>query len=302
MRIAKVVKVYPEAHAVDLVFVDNLSRAPLVQVMGGGSTNTGHVDMPEPTPAAKPGDITATKDRDLYAVVTTVAGIPFVLGFLTPQVSQVLFKRSNFRVTRHASDVYSTLEDSGAYTMAWPNGTYLKVGADNTLEDLTAKDFDKKWKVARNKTVAPKIHLVVKNTDGVQKALIDIDPATGTLTLTLAGDLVQTVTGNLTQTITGNATQAITGNLTQTVHGTASLAIDGAFTSSAASWTHTGNVTIAGNVTINGNETVTGSIAATSVSASTVTGTSDVVAGGKSGKTHTHGGVTTGSGTSGAPS
>jgi hypothetical protein len=59
-----------------------------------------------------------------------------------------------------------------------------------------------------------------------------------------------------------------------------------------------GGLTIIGPVTINGtlaqtgNQTVTG----------TLTATVDVVGGGKSLKTHTHTGVTTGSGTSGAPS
>lgn len=51
-------------------------------------------------------------------------------------------------------------------------------------------------------------------------------------------------------------------------------------------------VKITGNVEVTGDMTVSG----------TVTGTTDVVGGGKHLKTHTHGGVTTGSGTSGPPS
>lgn len=53
----------------------------------------------------------------------------------------------------------------------------------------------------------------------------------------------------------------------------------------------TGNVEVTGNLTVTGDATATG----------TITGTTDVVGGSKSLKTHTHGGVTVGTGTSGAP-
>jgi len=53
-----------------------------------------------------------------------------------------------------------------------------------------------------------------------------------------------------------------------------------------------GAVEITGDITHTGDQTTSG----------TITGTTDVVGGGKSLKTHTHGGVQTGSGTSGPPS
>lgn len=59
------------------------------------------------------------------------------------------------------------------------------------------------------------------------------------------------------------------------------------------------NVAItATTIKIAGNVEVTGDLSATG----TITGTTDVIGGGKHLKTHTHGGVTTGSGTSGPPS
>lgn len=178
-RVAKVVRVVPEAHACDLIYLDDLSRAPLVQVMAGVSTDTGCVDLPEPAAPTDPAaPHRATKDRDLYAVVFPVGGVPLVFGFLPPQVSQLMFRgRKNFRVNRHASDVYSTLEDDGSFTMAWPNGTFLKVSPNPAKEDLTGKDFDKRWKARRNTGVAPHVHLSVADGAGAEKAVIDIAPS-----------------------------------------------------------------------------------------------------------------------------
>jgi hypothetical protein len=178
-RVAKVVRVMPEAHACDLIYLDDLSRAPLVQIMAGVSTDTGHVDLPEPAaPSDEEAPHRATKDRDLYAVVMPVGGIPLVWGFLPPQVSQLLFRgRKNFRVSRHGSDVYSTLEDDGSFTFAWPNGTYMKVGAAPAKEDLTGKDFDAKWEIKRNRAVAPHVHLSVADGEGAETAVIDIAPS-----------------------------------------------------------------------------------------------------------------------------
>lgn len=64
-----------------------------------------------------------------------------------------------------------------------------------------------------------------------------------------------------------------------------------------------GGATIDANTTINGTLHVTGAITcdADVTASGTVTGTTDVVGGGKHLKTHTHGGVQTGSGTSGGP-
>lgn len=245
-RVAKVIRFVPEAHACDLVYLDDLSRAPLVQIMAGVSSDTGHVDLPDPTaPADANAPHRATGDRDVYAVVLPIGGTPLVWGFLPPQVSQLLFRgRPNFRVNRHASDVYETLEDDGSYTKAWPNGTYLKVGATTAKEDLTGKDFDGKWATKRNKTVAPHVHLVVADGSGATKATLDIDP-TGAAALTFSTSL----------DITAPAT---------TIHGPLHVTQD---------------------ITCD----------------QTVTATTDVVGGGKHLKTHTHSGVQTGSGNTGAP-
>ncbi len=232
------------------------------------------------------------KKRDVYAIVGTVGGIPIVMGFLKPQVSQVLFKdRPNLRLVDHASGVYSMLEADGTFTKAWPNGTYLKVGVDTDLEDLAGADFDAKWKREDNTDIAPNVRLVVKDDAGVQKALINISPE-GRATITLAENFELTVAGDATVAVTGSATVTVGEDLTASVSGDASLTIDGALTSSADSWAHTGPLDVDGTIHASGNVT----------SDATITAATDVVGGGKHLKTHTHGGVTTGLGTTGAPS
>lgn len=224
LLVGKVMKVHPEANAVDLVMTHNLSRIPMVQVMGG----VGAAYLPEPTAPAKDGDIRPTGRVDIYAIVGHVAGVPIVLGFLKPQVTQVLFKgRSNFRVDRHASDVYSTLEDDGSLTMAWPNGTYLKVSEDPELEDLEGRDFDAKWKLERNTARAPTVRLVVKDGGGVEKARLNIAPD-GSAQIDLEGNLVANVSGNIT--------------------------------SQAAQWSHTGDFSLDGNMTGTGNALFDGTV------------------------------------------
>lgn len=229
LAIAKVTKAHPEANAVDIVYVDSGAAVPLVQVMG-------HIDisdLPEPSPpddAAHP--LRVTKKRDVYAVVGSVDGIPLVMGFLKPQVHRNLFKdRPNFRVAEHPSGAYSTLDDTGAMTLSWPNGSYLKVGEDPANEDLSGKDFDAKWAAPdRNTDRAMHARFVLKS-GGAQKALIDVDPD-----------------GNLTLTLAGGATVQVAGN--------ASVAVTGSVTSSAAQWNHTGDLHVDGDVRATG--TVTG--------------------------------------------
>ena len=75
------------------------------------------------------------------------------------------------------------------------------------------------------------------------------------------------------------------GNLTATVAGQANLTASGKVVAQASEFDLTGNVVLAGNLTASG----------------TVTGTTDVVGGGKSLKTHVHSGVQAGASNTGQP-
>lgn len=230
LRSAKVVGVANQGRAVSLIYMDDGSQVPNVQVMSGAaSSKAGRSLLHKPTPPKTPGDPTKTNDQDVYALVgTLMGGIPIVLGFYFPQVSQMMFDRDNFLIDRHPSDVYHTIDDDGNVTVRHPSGTSIVISTDPEAEDLTGQDFDKKFAIARNADKAVHVRVKVMNA-GVQKADLHLDPD-GNLILDLAGDATVTVAGDLHATVAGDAEVAVTGDLT----------------SSADSWTHTGDVTVDG--------------------------------------------------------
>ena len=93
----------------------------------------------------------------------------------------------------------------------------------------------------------------------------------GSVELVTNQDLNATVGRHANINVTGNVVANVSGNLNATVGGN--------ITSSAASWNHTGNITVTG----------------------TVTASTDVVGGGKSLKSHVHAGVTPGGSVTGSP-
>lgn len=203
LRVAKVVRAHPGGHAVDLVFLDDGSRVPAVQVLStAASTNTGLNDLPQPTMSSEEYDARETGDRDIYAMVAFMRDMPIVLGFLFPQICQMLFADQNRRIMRHASDVYTTIDGEGNTELYHPSGTYLRISTDGAHEDLTGRDYDGKWAIAKNTDKAVHVRLVVANA-GVQKASIDIDPA-GNITESNVGNLSASVGGAVAVTAGGN--------------------------------------------------------------------------------------------------
>lgn len=204
LGLAKVTKIHPEAHAVDLVLLKDGSRVPMVQVLSqSASTNSGRHDLAEPTATGEDFDPTETKDRDIYAVCGFIGGLPVVLGFLFPQVCQMLFADLNRRVDRHASDVYTTIDAAGNMELYHPSGTYLRIASDSAHEDLTGKDFDGKFKIEKNTTAAVHVHLAVANA-GTPVASIDIDPS---------GNIVEQNNGNVTANIGGSVNATVGGSI-----------------------------------------------------------------------------------------
>lgn len=228
LRLAKVAAVHPEANAVDLIFLSGGGIVPLVQVMSpSASTNTGLADLAQPAVPASGDkyDLTDTGTRDIIAVVGFFMNQPVVLGFLFPQVCQMLFADLERRVARHASDVYTSIDKDGNTEYSHPSGSYSRFGVDPEHEDLTGKDFDAQWKITRNTDKAVHFQLTIKNA-GVQKASLNIDP-TGNVTLDHVGNLTGNTGGNADLTIAGDATAAVTGNLSATVGGTTDVTSGG---------------------------------------------------------------------------
>ena len=281
IAIGVVVATYPEGQSIDVLLPEDGSRLSNIQVMvPTGSSDTGMLDLPDVGAAADDTrwNITLPVERTLRAVLASYRGIPVCIGFLLPQVSEMTFQRKNFKVSRHASDVYSTINANGDMETYHPSGTYFRIGASPAHEDLTGLDYDQKWAIDENTESAAHAHLVVANAGSVV-ATVDIDPS-GNVTLQSVGNLNATVGGNIAAIVSGTATINSTGNMSFTAP----------------------QITLNGTTMINGNTTVNGVVTGSStITAPNLVGTTDVSFGGKSGVKHQHGNVQNGQGNTGTP-
>lgn len=210
IRLGRVVGVHPEDNSVDITMTDDGARLAGVQVLSPtAGTRSGLVDLP--VPAQPAGDdakwnITQITENDVIAAVAyfNAMRMPVVVGFLYPQINQMLFAEKGRKIERHESDVYSTLDSAGNAEWYHPSGTYIRVGVTPAHEDLTAKDFDKKWQINRNTDKAVHLQLTVKNA-GSQVASLNIDPS-GNITLNHVGNLSIHAGGTMQLESDGNMT------------------------------------------------------------------------------------------------
>ena len=177
IRLAKVVRSYPEGHSVDLVMYDDNSPVSNVQVLSGSaSSRSGFSGLVAPTapPDGEWGN-RDSGDEDMIAAVAYMRGEPIVLGFLRPQVNQMTFKDENRITYRFPSDVYVTCDGKGNTELYHPSGTYLRIGSGKDHEDLSGKDYDGAWAINRNTDSAVDVRLGVSNA-GTEVASLHFDP------------------------------------------------------------------------------------------------------------------------------
>jgi hypothetical protein len=311
LRLARVVDVHPEDHSVDLVMIEDGTRVAGVQVLTSSATgNTGVHDLPTPArPAgADKWEIASPTDRDMIAVVGSVGRSAIVVGFLFPQVSQMLFKDPNRRVMRHASDVYTSIDGQGNTEFFHPSGAYVRFGTSASHEDLSGADVDGKWAISKN--TGNQVHIHIEQAGG--KASVNIAPngaivvnSQSTLDFNITGNTTAVIGGNLSATVSGTTTVTSSGLAkviaptvtldTPTTNCTGNLNVTGTTTTGGLVSTGAaggGGATITGAVTVNGATTLNGNLATTG----TLTNNGKSV-----GSTHTHSGVQTGGGTTGTP-
>ena len=240
IRFGIVVAAHPEDHSVDVVMTDDYSRIAGIQVMspdGGKTCGTANLLVPVPRAGEDKWSLAKRGDDNTKAVIEFSGSMPIVMGFLFPQIGQMSFAEKNRKIERHSSDVYSTITAAGDYELAFPNGTFLRIGASPDHEDLTAKDVDKNWAIKKNTGAATHLRLVLGN-GGAVKADLHIDPTgnvTGTFqgacNLTFIGDAVVNAPNATVNTgvATINAGEKVE-LATPLVHCTAALTVDGLIT------------------------------------------------------------------------
>lgn len=294
LRFGIVVEAHPQDHSVDVIMTDDFSRMAGVQVLSyNGGPDVGTADLF--CPAVKSGDDKWSMARrtalDLKAAIIFGGSMPVVVGFLYPQIGQMTFPDANRRVQRHSSDVYSTVDSSGNMEVAFPNGTFFRVGTSPDHEDLTGKDFDKKWAIKKNTSAATHVRLVVGNA-GAVKADIHIAP-NGDLTGTFQGKGDITTVGDLTITaphVTVNASEAATINTkTATLNASTKVELSTPLVHCTTNLTVDGNALVKGSLTYQGGMSGSGGTGSTATIIGNVAITGgNVTADGIGLKTHHH--------------
>lgn len=275
-ELAKVVAIHPESNCVDVVVLRTGMPMAAVRVLSGMATGqTGRADLHAPD-CTQGFESLNTGERDIVAAISFYGEYPFVVGFLYPEAAQCLFKREDFKVDRHASDVYHTIDSAGNIELAHPGGAFVRIAETPAHEDLTGKDRDALWKIKRN--TSRRVHIHVEQAGG--KASVNIDPD-GNIDIIHAGNLTTNTGGALTVAVAGSTTitsgGSITMNAPSITMNAPQVTINGALAQGKGA--NGGGCSMQGPVAV----------------------TNDVVAGGKSLMGHVHSGVTPGGGNTGAP-
>ncbi|AGX87666.1 hypothetical protein [Candidatus Symbiobacter mobilis] len=244
--VGRVIDVHQHDNSLDVLLVYDGSRLTGVPVLSPMmTTSSGVADLHEPE--GNEWESEGSRTRDAFAVLARTAGGGYlVIGFLPPQVTEIAFDRRNFRVERHASDVYRTTDDAGNTEYAHPSGTFLRIAEQPEHEDLTGKDFDGLWKITRNKNRRVWLAATVANSAGVQ-ATLRISPD-GDVSLDHVGALTVRTAGKSTLHVDtgGNVSLSHSGNLGIDTAGNATWNVDGSMTINAPTVTINGVVSIHG--------------------------------------------------------
>jgi hypothetical protein len=177
LHFARVVAWNSESNSVDVVLMQDNRRFSGVQILSkSAGGDFGHYGLGIPTETGF--EAKTTRKRDVFCLVGFAGTNPVVMGFLFPQVTQMLFSKDadpryhEMEVDRHPSDVYKIVDGDGNFEVHHPSGAYIRIAEDPSFEVLDAKDYLERWKIEKN--TEKRVHIHVEQADG--KAWIDIDP------------------------------------------------------------------------------------------------------------------------------
>lgn len=252
LRRGIVVATHPQDYSVDLVMSDNGARLVGVQVLTPtGSTRTGSVDLPHVPPRKNKWDITEETDQEMIALVGTVNRCPVVVGFLYPQINQMLSNDPNMKINRHQSDVSWMVDGEGNIQLDHPGGAYIRIGETPDQIDTTGKNADANSKADRN--TGRKVNVRIGLADNMVE--ITLTPQ-GDMTVKLKQNFEMDADGHMRMTTKKTFDIEADGNVTINTKADASVISEGKMTVTAG-----GDITATsgGNVSVSakGNGTVT---------------------------------------------
>jgi hypothetical protein len=260
LSIGIVVRSHPGDHSYDLLMSDGRRLIGVQKLTHDASTRSGTFDMPNAPEKTDPWDVQQETGQELKAVISYIAGgHPIIVGFLTPQISQMTFDDPLLRVQRHQSDVMSMIDGDGNIQLSHPSGTYLRIGVTPEAVDLTGKNTDANLAIDRN-TDKP-VHVHIGLAGGV--ASLDIAPNGAVSIATQSTASISAVAGVTIETL-GPAVlsaMAVAINSPETVV-SGSLHIGGAL-SYAGGMTGSGDAGGGATAVLSGNVQVAGDINAT---------------------------------------
>lgn len=205
-EIVRVVVAHPEANSVDVVVMRTGAKVCGVQVLAataGSAHGVSGIPQPAEQSATDPFSAPIDPQHVIFGLMLLV-GVPLLLFYLPPQVSQLLFSDKNRFIWRHPSDVYFTATDNGDFEVAHPSGMYFRVGVNPDHEDLTGRDYDAQWAIKNNTGTTPTVRLSV-GPAGSPDTVITIAPG-GVVTVACKGNLAATVGGTAAISSTGAMT------------------------------------------------------------------------------------------------
>lgn len=167
MKRGIVVATHPGDHSVDVVLSDGRRLAGVQVLTPNGSARSGTFDMPampEREGDAK-WDVSQPHGQDQIALVEFVGEAPVVVGFLYPQVSQMTFDDPKLRVSRHQSDVMTSIDGDGNIQLDHPSGTYIRIGEAPDRVDMAGKNTD--GSLASDRNTGRKVNIRIGLAGGV---------------------------------------------------------------------------------------------------------------------------------------
>lgn len=235
-KLAKVLKVYPEANMVDLLFFDGsfFRRVPVAVPYASNKTGGLCLSIPKydvPVKEKIQDILIATSketENDVLALAIFVEAmtlLPIVVGFIFPEESEVLCsteqegnEKGTMHLWKHQSNVYTRIADDGDIEISHPSGVFIKVGKNT--ERTPILNYDRlirpfKWKNPDTDELNPAPYVFIQHPSGTY---FFIDPE-GNITEHCVGNVYIKIDGNLVEEIKGNKQLTVNGDMTTQVDG-----------------------------------------------------------------------------------